>query len=320
MSCRALQGITILVLLITLCASTRTLAEEPFVLVLGVAQDGGRPQAGTRNPELLIPEARRWAASLALIDPGNGDSPRRRWIFDATPDFREQLVLLDNRAPVKASPGLDGIFLTHAHIGHYTGLMFLGHESMGAKGVPVWAMPRMGKYLRENGPWGQLVDYENIVLRSLEQDLPVDLGRGLSVTPFRVPHREEYSEVVGFRIEGPGKSVVFLPDIDSWQAWEEMGGGLEKMLEGVDVAYVDATFWANGEIPGRDMSGFPHPRIEKTMERLKMASPATRAKVRFIHLNHTNPANVPSSRERREIERLGFGVASRGEKILLGMR
>ena len=232
--------------------------EAPYVLVLGIGQDGGVPQAGTKDhPGWSDPAARHLVVSLALVDPATS----QRWLFEATPDFREQLHRLDAAFPVEEKPGLAGVFLTHAHMGHYTGLMFLGHESMGAQGVPVYAMPRMQDYLRTNGPWDQLVRYENIALRPLADGVPVRLNDRLTVTPFLVPHRQEYSEVAGFRIDGPNRSVLFIPDIDAWETWEAQGTRIEALLADVDVAYLDATFYANGELPGRDMSGFPHPFI-----------------------------------------------------------
>ena len=286
----------------------------PYVVVLGIAQDGGVPQAGSKeHPAWGNPDLRRLVVSLGLVAPASGG----RWLFEATPDFREQLHRLDEIAPVDDVPGLDGIFLTHAHIGHYTGLMFLGHESLGARRVPVYAMPRMADYLATNGPWGQLVRYENIVLQRLEHEISVSLGNGLTVTPFLVPHRQEYAEVVGFRIEGPSRSVLFIPDIDSWEDWDETGSRIESAIAGVDVAYVDGSFYANGEIPGRDMTGFPHPFITHSMQRFMDLAPAEKAKVRFIHLNHTNPALLVDGEARKQIEQSGFRVADEGEKVEL---
>lgn len=292
---------------------TEPAAEEaavaPFLVVLGVAQDGGVPQAGNRDdPAWNQPSKRRYATSLALVDPASG----KRFLFEATPDFKYQLQALDDRFPVDRKPGLDGIFLTHAHIGHYVGLMMLGHEAMGAKDVPVFAMPRMRTFLTNNGPWSQLVRYGNIALRPLTADRPVQLTSEISVTPFLVPHRQEFSEVVGYRIEGPRRKALFIPDIDRWEDW---GVALEDALASVDVAYLDATFYANGEIPGRDMSGFPHPFITVTMARLADLPEAERAKVRFIHLNHTNPALHHDSEARAHIVQSGFRVAEEGEEI-----
>jgi pyrroloquinoline quinone biosynthesis protein B len=289
-------------------------APSPYLVVLGVAQDGGVPQAGSNeHPAWEQPDLRRLVVSLGLIAPATGE----RWLFEATPDFREQLRRLDQLAPAAPAPALAGIFLTHAHIGHYTGLMFLGHESLGASGVPVYAMPRMSDFLAANGPWSQLVKYENIVLRRLEDGNPLPLGSEITVTPFLVPHRQEYAEVIGFRIDGPSRSVLFIPDIDSWEEWDRAGTSIESAIAEVDVAYLDGSFFANGEIPGRDMTGFPHPFITHSMKRFAGLPPAEKAKIRFIHLNHTNPALLADGEAREQIERNGFRVAAEGEKVEL---
>jgi pyrroloquinoline quinone biosynthesis protein B len=293
-------------------ASMTDRVQSPYIVVLGIAQDGGIPQAGTKDhPGWTDPKFKRRAACLGLVDPQSG----RRWLFDATPDFREQLHHLDDVASTDESPGLAGIFLTHAHMGHYTGLMFLGYESLGTKNVSVYAMPRMREYLSSNGPWNQLVSYRNITLQPLEDGVTVRLNERLTVTPFAVPHRQEYSEVVGFRIDGPERSVLFIPDIDGWEEWDEAGTRIEDMIASVDVAYVDGTFYADGELPGRDMTGTPHPLITHSMARFSSLSPAEKQKVRFIHFNHTNPALWPDSEARDNISENGFRVAEEGEQI-----
>ena len=296
------------------CAEQASTADKhaPYLVVLGVAQDGGTPQAGTKeHPGWTDPTFRRLATCLALVDPVSG----QRWLFDATPDFREQLHRLDEIAPTEGKPGLDGILLTHAHMGHYTGLMHLGHEAMGSKGVPVYAMPRMADYLRSNGPWSQLVRYENVELRLLQRDATVQLNERVAVTPFLVPHRQEYSEVIGLRIQGPSRSALFIPDIDSWEEWDEAGTRIEDMIAQVDIAYLDGTFFDDGEIPGRDMSGFPHPFITHSMSRFADLSPEEKAKVRFIHLNHTNPALWSDSEAYKSVVEEGFYLAEEGERI-----
>lgn len=286
------------------------------VVVLGIAQDAGIPQIGNRkDPAWKDAAQRRLATSLALIDHRDG----RRYLFEATPDLREQLQRMDEYSSSHRSDlGIDGIFLTHAHIGHYAGLMFLGHESAGTKGVPVYAMPRMREYLSSNGPWDQLVRYENIALKPLANAVASVIGEGLAVTPHQVPHRDEYSETVGYSIQGPEKSLLFIPDIDSWDRWEaEFGIGIEAMIAEHDVAYLDATFYNNHELPGRDMSKIPHPRIEASMDRFDALPESDRQKVRFIHLNHTNPARSPESRESLHIIERGYRVAKEGERICL---
>jgi pyrroloquinoline quinone biosynthesis protein B len=312
---RKLLAIAALVLLaLAASAAVPTAATGPELLVLGIAQDGGYPQAGCHKSCCLRawadPAERRHVASVALLDPESG----QRWLIDATPDLREQLRLLDELQPQAGSPGLDGILLTHAHIGHYTGLIHLGREAIGARGVPVYAMPRMRALLAEHGPWSQLVQLGNVELRPLTQGVPVRLGERLSVTPFLVPHRDEYSETVGYHVDGPRRSALYIPDIDKWEKWDR---SIEAALGAVDVAYLDGTFYEDGEVPGRNMSEIPHPFIVESLERLGRLAPELRSRVRFIHLNHTNPALQPGSAARAAIETAGFRVAEQLERFEL---
>lgn len=289
-------------------------AGPPYLLVLGIAQDGGVPQTGNlSDPAWDDVSKRRSVACLALVDPVDGG----RWMFDATPDIKEQLHALDLEAPTVERPGLKGIFLTHAHIGHYLGLALLGHESMGARDVPVYTMPRMASFLRQNGPWDQLVRYRNVELLELTANKPVRVNPRITVTPIPVPHRQEYSEVVGYRIQGPLHSALYIPDIDSWETWDAEGVRIEDEIEGVDYAFLDGSFFSNGEIPGRDMSGFPHPFITHSMERFAKLSASERSKIRFIHFNHTNPVLDPGGPQNRQVRTAGFGLAVEGERLPL---
>jgi pyrroloquinoline quinone biosynthesis protein B len=297
-----------LALLVAGCATAPPLPDDqPFAIVLGIAQDGGYPQAGCNRPDCVEawndPRQRRRVASLGIVDPASGE----RWIIDATPDFPEQLRMLDAAAPGR----LAGILLTHAHIGHYTGLMHLGREVMGSRSVPVYAMPRMRTFLENNGPWDQLVRLQNIDLRTPGEATP--LNERIRVEALPVPHRDEYSETVAFIIRGPSRSILWLPDIDKWEKWDAR---IEDVVAGVDVAYLDATFYDQRELPGRDLSEIPHPTIVETMSRLASLPESERAKVRFVHFNQSNPV----LRDRavvQEIRRRGFNVAAEGERFPL---
>lgn len=274
------------------------------VVVLGIAQDGGVPHAGCTR-RCCTTGARVLVSSLAVVD----EAARRWWLFDATPDLTLQLQRMRTEAPACT---LAGILLTHAHIGHYAGLMHLGREVMGARGVPVHAMPRMRAYLAGHGPWSQLVSLGNITLMPLAADSTIALSERVRVTPFRVPHRDEYSETVGFRIEGPRASAVFLPDIDKWERWDR---SVEDLVRTSDVAYLDATFFDGSELPGRDVREIPHPTMVESLTRFQSLPADLRARVRFIHLNHTNPALRERSPERRRIEAAGLRVAREGERF-----
>lgn len=285
---------------------------SPYLYVLGVVQDAGYPQSGCYEehcmPAWKDPARRRGAVALGLIDPAE----EKKYIFEATPDFPAQLYKLEVEAPSDRFD-LAGIFLTHAHIGHYTGLMFLGHEAMGASKVPVYAMPRMLDYLQTNGPWSQLVNFKNIILSPLQADKAETFGR-LKVTPFLVPHRDEYSETVGYRIDGPNKSAVFIPDIDKWSSWQT---DLSKLVKSVDYALIDATFYADGELRGRDMSRVRHPFVVESMALLANLDEAERNKVWFIHMNHTNPLLDAGSKESKEVKAQGFNIAVEGFRLPL---
>ena len=200
---------------------------------------------------------------------------------------------------------MDGIFLTHAHIGHYTGLMYLGKEAANTKNIPVFAMPKMSSFISNNGPWSQLVAQHNIALQPLVANQAVVLSPSLQVTPFLVPHRDEYSETVGYLIEGPHKKALFIPDIDKWNRWEL---DLATELKKVDYAFLDATFYSAEELGNRDMSQIPHPSVLETIQTLKDFSRAQRAKVIFTHFNHTNPLLDNTSEATKNVLALGFKV------------
>lgn len=301
-----------LVLLVSVVAISTAADEPPYLYVLGVAQDAGFPQAGCYKPHCMPgwekPETKIGATSLALIDPAS----KKKYIFEATPDFPEQLFMLEQEAPTDEFE-LSGIFITHAHIGHYTGLMYLGREVIGADQMPVYVMPKMKRYLTNNGPWSQLIDLNNIELMTLNNRSVVELSN-LKVMPFIVPHRDEFSETVGFSIKGPNKTALFIPDINKWSQWER---DIADQVQASDYALIDATFFNNGELPGRDMSKIPHPLVTETMDALSNLSKEQRAKVWFIHMNHTNPLLNLNSEQAKTVRAQGYNIASTGLRLSL---
>lgn len=106
----------------------------------------------------------------------------------------------------------------------------------------------------------------------------------------------------------------FLPDIDAWDGWDRR---LEEVVADVDAAWIDGTFWDDAEL-GRDMREVPHPRVRATLDRISRWPAAERAKIRFTHLNHTNPVLDPASRESAEVASVGAHVAREGDVYALG--
>ncbi|SEB38241.1 pyrroloquinoline quinone biosynthesis protein B [Tenacibaculum sp. MAR_2009_124] len=277
--------------------------KEPFFVVLGVAQDAGYPQIACLKTccekTRVNPQSERMVSCIGLVDPTSNQS----WIFDATPDFTQQTELLSSYTPNKTLP--DGVFLSHGHIGHYTGVMYLGREAMSANRTPVYTMPRMLNYLSNNGPWSQLVTNKNIQLKPLVKDSLQVLNERISVVPLEVPHRDEYTETVGFEIHYKEKKALFIPDIDKWEKWDR---SILDYIKKVDIAFLDATFFKNGEI-NRDMSEVPHPFVEESMKLFSQLSKKDKNKVHFIHFNHTNPLLDESSEAFKSVLENNFKVA-----------
>ena len=297
----------------TVAPPTQAARCDIFVAVLGTGQDAGKPQISVHSdPAWSDPAKARLASSLGLIN--RQDSTR--YIFDASPDIKPQAYALDQMDDGRGF-ALDGVFLTHGHMGHYLGLAHLGREAMGAKSVPVFAMPKMAEFLRENGPWDQLVALNNIDIQTMSDGGEIAFSPALTVTPFQVPHRSEYTETVGYRISGPKAQAIYLPDIDSWTAWEAQGGSLETLVTENDRLYLDATFFSGAELPGRDMSLIPHPTISTTMEKLAHMPAEARAKIHFIHLNHSNPAHDKTSEAYRKVKANGFNIAQESDVFCL---
>ncbi len=284
---------------------------ELFLVVLGIVQDAGFPQAGCEKECCAAyysgKEEKKLVTSLALVDKKN----QQYWLFEATPDITLQLKKLQDYLPA-ADYTPDGIFITHAHIGHYTGLMQLGREAMSTKDIPVWVMPGMDTFLRNNGPWSQLIALYNIQLNRMVADSTVRPTPSFSVIPVKVPHRDEYSETAGFIIQTAKKKVLFIPDIDKWEKWEK---DISFLISQVDVALLDGTFYQNGELPGRDIKEIPHPFVTESMERFSSMTMAGKSKIRFIHFNHTNPLLKKKSPAKDKVKKDGYGVAE--ERMLI---
>ncbi len=282
--------------------------QMPYMMVLGVAQDAGYPQISCKKdcckPAWKNMGLQRNTSCLAIVDP----ITKQQWMIDATPNIKAQFQILKNKTGIDK---IDGVLLTHAHIGHYTGLMHFGREALGSNKIPAFAMPKMKSFLETNGPWSQLVALENISLKAIYNDTTFKLNERISVKPFLVPHRDEFSETVGYQITINNKSLIFIPDIDKWEKWNT---NITELVQKVDYAFLDATFYKNGEIE-RDMSEVPHPFVAETMKLFAPLAVADKAKVFFIHLNHTNRLLQEGSPAQKEVFKNGFKIAKENQII-----
>ena len=274
--------------------------------ILGVVQDGGLPHLGSNKLCCENIEQKRYVTSIMLVNNENNES----YLFDASPDINEQLNFMGDRI----KKDLKGVFLTHAHIGHYTGLMYFGREALNSKLINVYAMPRMKKFLEKNGPWSQLVSLENISINEINSNSKISVDPNVTIQPIEVPHRAEFSETVGYKIYGPNKTVLFIPDIDKWYLWEK---SIIDQIKQVDYALIDATFYDSEEVNYRDLSEIPHPFVVESMELFDSTSDEEKKKIFFIHLNHTNPLLDKDSDQYKFVKDKGYNVAEEGMKLKL---
>jgi pyrroloquinoline quinone biosynthesis protein B len=299
---------------------SQDMAQGPSLVVLGTAQDGGLPHAACSCERCARaraePGAARRVASAAVV----AGAPAQAWLIDATPDLPAQLEDLAlrtgrPRGGVDRAP-LAGLFLTHAHMGHYLGLAWLGFEAVHAQGLAVHASPRMAAFLRDNAPWDQLVRLGNIRVDELAGASPVALAGGVSVSALTVPHRDEYSDTLGFVIAGPRTRALYVPDSAPWVQWPR---ALPEVIaaERIDIALLDGCFYSPDELPGRDLATLAHPLVVDTMDLLQPLVDGGRLRVIFTHLNHSNPAVDPGSAAAAEIRRRGFEVAIDGLTVAL---
>jgi len=270
------------------------------LMILGSGQDDGIPHTAcycdvcTRARE--DPKHRRLGPSLAVFDEGNGAC----YLVDASPDLKYQLDMLKavrggtrgtHRVPV------DGIFLTHAHMGHCLGLLHLGKEAVDEREIQVYCTPEMDEFLSGNHPFSLLVERRNILISTLIPHHELEFP-GVRFTPLPVPHRNEVADTVGYVIESE-KRALYIPDVDRWT--DEL---LTEIAQ-ADMAFIDGTFYSPDELPRMDE--VPHPPILETMELLENVQ----AQVHFTHINHTNPVNRGGA-SRARVEERGFGIAYDG--------
>ena len=285
--------------------------QSEFIYILGNVQDAGLPHIGCQHKfckEKFNEFEEYFTTSIAVVDP----LERKYILFEATPDLPYQLNYLEKEI-FNEFLLPESIYITHAHIGHYTGLMYFGREALGAKNIMVKVLPKMGDFLKTNGPWNQLVDINNIQIQNLNFGLNTNELRNITVTPIQVPHRDEYSETAGFIIEGRNKKALFIPDIDKWEKWNK---NLKQLVYEFDYLLLDSTFYDSDEI-NRDISEIPHPLVIETINLLDDLSREQKDKIYFIHMNHTNLMLNPSSELTKLVKDKGFNITRLGLKLFL---
>ncbi|MCA8914741.1 MAG: MBL fold metallo-hydrolase [Planctomycetes bacterium] len=276
------------------------------VYIIGSGQDGGLPQVGSRmKPDMAArvdPLAVRLGPSICVLD-----DEGRCFLVDVSPDIKEQenrLLSLPGYAKRAMRNPFDGVLLTHAHMGHYAGLVHFGREAASCERLAVWCTEKMAGFLSANAPWDQLVSLGNIELKVCDGrtgiTAPLEPWPGLSVRPIAVPHRGEYTDTIGISIN---EKLLYVPDIDNWDAWPAARDEVAKH----EVSLLDATFYSAAELPGRNLKEISHPFITDTVK--KFADLTDGSRIILTHFNHSNPVCDPASKEARSVTAAGFELA-----------
>jgi pyrroloquinoline quinone biosynthesis protein B len=268
-------------------------------------QDGGFPHVGCDcaacTAAVEDPRRARRVACLGLV------TREGVALVDATPDLPAQLRALAKAARRSVSEPPRAILLTHLHAGHVLGLGLLGREGWAGTRIPLWATEACLGSLERNEPFARLFREGHLIPRVLHLGWDASLDE-LVVQPVPVPHRSELGDVVAYRIEGQERSLFYAPDLDA------LVPDVVAQVRGADVAVLDGTFYRRTELSRDDANVVRHPAITDTMSAVAKLS----TRIVFTHLNHTNPALDPGSRERRAVEAVGMRIAAEGEVFELG--
>ena len=210
------------------------------VTLLGIAQDGGRPQPGCTRPccENLGSEDFRSPVSLSIQT-----SAGKTILVEATRDLGRQLRFIGN-------PSVDHLILTHAHLGHVDGLGLFGRETMSARNIQLHCSPSMQSLVERTPAWNQLLK-QNVFHFASFPRIEID---DVAVEFHKVPHRDELSDTHAIIVRGKTKSILFLSDHDTWRETldaykcETIREFLTQL--NVDIALLDGTFWSGDELRG----------------------------------------------------------------------
>ena len=276
------------------------------VILLGIAQDGGRPQAGCNlnccakiqaKPEL-------WSSpvSLGILE------EKDLHLIEASRMIGKQLSMIDNKIP-------KSVWITHAHLGHIDGLGQFGTESMNTSRVTLHCSERVSKNIEKTPSLKLLLENEKLVFG--EWGIK---NKNFKITPIEIPHRDELGDNHALVIEGIQNRLLFMPDHDTWDetlkcvGFETIKDWL-KSLE-IDVALIDGTFWNDKEIKHRSQEDIKHPPIEETLKRIGM-SEKDDPRIIFIHFNHTNPVFNEETEEYKKVIEMGWEIGTEGMRFYL---
>ena len=276
--------------------------------MLGIAQDGGHPQPGCLRPCCANLTEQHYPVSLGIrSDEGTNI------LIEATRHLGDQFTLW-------GQTNVDHLLLTHAHFGHVDGLGLFGRETLSAQGINLHVSEEMYHLVDQTPQWNLMVQQGVFEIQTFAVGTSLYNKDEVIIEPVRIPHRDELSDMHAFIIRGPNKSLLFLPDHDSWDETLAVHNcsTLRQWLSAmrIDVALIDGTFWSEDELGGRDQSKVPHPPVVQTLKMLGQKQQGD-PEIFFTHLNHTNPLYDQESEQMKQVTQLGWGVVHQGQHFTL---
>ncbi|MDP6333764.1 MAG: MBL fold metallo-hydrolase [Candidatus Poseidoniaceae archaeon] len=279
------------------------------VTLLGIAQDGGRPQPSCLKDccQDIQPSEISFPTSI-----GATFADGTKHLFDVTRNLGQQLKIWNENQP-------SHVWLTHAHFGHVDGLGLFGRETIGAKNIKLYASSKMTDLIHATPQWSLMVKQGVFEINTFQTGDIIEFGTE-SIEPIIIPHRDELSDMHAFIIRGKDNSLLYLPDHDTWE--ETLDSFECKLIRewlkkyNIDVALIDGTFWSQHELTGRSQKEVPHPPVSQTVAHLGTRLPDD-PELYFVHLNHTNPLYDKSSSAHKTVESMGWKVAVQGMKLTL---
>jgi pyrroloquinoline quinone biosynthesis protein B len=295
------------------------MASGVCVTILGTAQDGGIPQAGCSCQRCLDAhrdlKLRKYPVSLGILGVDG-----TKHIIEITKNLSEQLVIWTPDKNELFIP--ETVSITHLHLGHVEGIGQLGKPVMGLREVDVYLSPKNKDVFDNRSDIVLMEDEGNIRTHSKNFYHPFEPkdGCGFSLQFIPIPHRSELGDNAAIIIKAEGKSILFMPDQDSWSDTldyhsKENIRDFLKMFD-IDEALIDGTFWNMNELPRRDISKIPHPTIQETIQLLGSKREGD-PEISFLHLNHSNPVNDLGSEQRKVVEENGWKISEIGDVLKL---
>jgi pyrroloquinoline quinone biosynthesis protein B len=293
-----------------------------IVRVLGSAAGGGVPQwncgcvhcAAARRG--LAP--RRSQSSFAVSAEGE-----TWWLINVSPDVAAQIEDFAPLQPreLRGSP-IAGMLLTDANVDHIGGLAVLRQtHPAGFQLFSSGVVRRIATLQAAFSPFAEPPHRWQAVTE------PFELGGGaLRVTPFPVPgltpgyagRERTPGAVLAYKIEAPaaGASVLFAP------VFAAIDETLAAALAGVDVAFLDGSFWSDDELraeglddkPARSLGHLPVGGAEGSLATI---APLRNRRI-YAHLNNSNPLLDPTSLAADTLRADGAELAFDGLEIRFG--